>query len=640
MVDKTNKELNDLAKIFSKLGKELKKNTTASDKVLDISSEQLKVLKQLTSGDIKKPVDEFFGIGFFDPKKGYQKILEEDDKKRKEFLEEQMEKEEELAKLKQENSNEELDSMLKRAKIKEKTNEETSKRAEKDFKDVWTEYDKDEEKRAKKAKTLGYFKEAKGEFLKTWDFIKFLPVIGTIVSTAESLFEVFKNLVFQPLKGFVKILMGIGSFVFGGRKTKTAKEAERMEESESESEKQSDNMQSTLDEISKNTEKEKKMKKAGGIMGFLGKLFPKNLFGGLLGGIGAGAMTGIGGTLLRMVGGAMIFGGIAMFINDFLKGFKEGGISGGLSQMFLGKLDGTIMSSLKNAGKYALLGAGIGSVVPVVGTVAGALIGGAVGFLLNFVGSMFKDKDSAASKLLAWSTEKINSAWSYTKEKASEFIDWVGEILPKMFEGLKNIFSSMIDRVKYIAKKLNPFGDSEKPTTQPKKSGGFLSSVKSFFTGKKDIPNATSQSEMKTVEIQTNQKEKTSQILEKTIQQNTFFKSATEHLKNIEDFMKNDMIGSIKNIMSESMNALYRGMMQMNYQQGAFSAYQNGGISGVEGYTQEYRQFAQDFMKLSKNKDFVQQSSEANNIVSNSGNTIVNNTTTGINDFKLINLEN
>ena len=601
MADKTNKELQDLAKIFNQISKDIKKNIKANNQVIDITSEQLNAIKGLTSGSVVKPVEEFFGVGFFDPRKGYRKILKESEQERQDFLDEQLEKEEKLAKLSQENSEEELDNMMMSLRA--------NKKVKKQIKENGKEAERvEKEETARRSNSLKYFREASGEFLKTWDFIKYLPVVGEFISLFGQFFNLFENLIFQPLKGLFKVAMGIGSFVLGGAKAgimgeKKEKQAELAEE-------QNDQIIQTLQNIDENTQKEKKMEKAGGIFGFISKLFPKNLFGGLLGGMTAGAVTGIGGTLLRLMGGAMIFGGIAMMINDFMKGFREGGIKGGLSQMFLGKLDGTVMSAVKNAGKFALLGAGIGSIFPVVGTIAGGIIGGAIGLVLNVAGSFFKSEKGA--KLIAWTKEKLSNMWSSIKTATSKTIAWFSEVIPKLWDRIKNIFSGAFDSIKNFFSKLNPFRD-DKPETTTKKSGGFMSGVKNFFFGdKKDVPEATSKTEMKTVEIQKTQKENTSKMLEKTIENNSFFEAAVKHLENIEKFLLNDMIGGIKNVLADNINALYRGMLQMNYTQRAYEAYQTGGISGIESYTQQYRQFSEDLMKLSKNKEFLSKSKGLN----------------------------
>ena len=132
MVDK-NKELNDLSKIFAKLAKSLDKNAKSNDKILDLSSTQLKSIKKLLSGDITKPVDDFMDTPFFDPKRGYRKALKESEKERQDFLDEQIDKEEELAKKKQDSSSDELKAMMKkmdnnkRATRKEDTEEDKKK---------------------------------------------------------------------------------------------------------------------------------------------------------------------------------------------------------------------------------------------------------------------------------------------------------------------------------------------------------------------------------------------------------------------------------------------------------------------------------------------------------------------------------
>lgn len=121
--------------------------------------------------------------------------------------------------------------------------------------------------------------------------------------------------------------------------------------------------------------------------GFLKKFLPTGL-------------KGIGKSFMKLAGGALILGGVAWMLSDFIEGFKEEGIKGGLKRALLGKLDGTMKSAFKNAGKFALIGGGIGLMVGgPLGGIAGALIGGAFGLLANVIGSLFVSKGDLGSKL-------------------------------------------------------------------------------------------------------------------------------------------------------------------------------------------------------------------------------------------------
>lgn len=119
----------------------------------------------------------------------------------------------------------------------------------------------------------------------------------------------------------------------------------------------------------------------------------KGLFGGKLGGAGASMFS-------KLFGVGLIFGGILWMINDFIKGFMEDGITGGLARAFLGQAEGGIMSIMKNAGKYALIGGGIGLMVGgPIGGIIGGLAGAAIGGLLNGIYQLIKGTGTTGDKI-------------------------------------------------------------------------------------------------------------------------------------------------------------------------------------------------------------------------------------------------
>ena len=259
-----------------------------------------------------------------------------------------------------------------------------------------------QEKKKKKAakqvtEQITEFAEASSNLKQSGSYIKnlfglpsvfdvFDNFVGSIKKDFGGIASFASNIFLSPIKSIGLGIKGIGKSLFGGSNLKRQEETEAKQE---ESIKESKQINTNLEKIVENTTPEKEMLKMK-LPKFLEKLK------GMIPDISA---KGIGASAMKLVGGALILGGVAWFISDFISGFKEGGIKGGLSRMFLGKLDGSVSSAMKNAGKYALIGAGIGSIVPVVGTIAGGLIGGAVGLLLNTVGSLFKSKGSVGSKL-------------------------------------------------------------------------------------------------------------------------------------------------------------------------------------------------------------------------------------------------
>lgn len=112
----------------------------------------------------------------------------------------------------------------------------------------------------------------------------------------------------------------------------------------------------------------------------------------LLGSAGAGKTGGLLGSVGAIAATLSIIAGVAWGISDALtaKGkADEWGVSEG-SAMVGGFLGGTETNSmtrtLKNTGKFALIGAGVGSIIPGVGTAVGAIVGGLLGLGLGLVG--------------------------------------------------------------------------------------------------------------------------------------------------------------------------------------------------------------------------------------------------------------
>jgi len=179
-----------------------------------------------------------------------------------------------------------------------------------------------------------------------------------------------------------------------------------------------------LDEIIKEDKKEERRKDGKGLFTGLG-----------LGATGIGAVAArLFPSLMKVLPLAAIAGGIIWMVVDGIKASikaEEWGVSK-ISAILGGVLGGTgkgLENAFKNAGKFALLGAGIGTLIaPGLGTIAGGILGAAIGGILGFIGG----------EKIAQSIEKIKEIGGNVWEKAKE-------ILPTLID---NIFGGLIDRIK------------------------------------------------------------------------------------------------------------------------------------------------------------------------------------------------
>lgn len=85
-------------------------------------------------------------------------------------------------------------------------------------------------------------------------------------------------------------------------------------------------------------------------------------------------------------------GGIIWGVIDAIAAIAKSGewdvskVSAAIGGFIGGAGEGGLMNAFKNAGKWALIGAGVGSIVPGIGTIAGGLVGAAFGAIMGFIG--------------------------------------------------------------------------------------------------------------------------------------------------------------------------------------------------------------------------------------------------------------
>ena len=141
-----------------------------------------------------------------------------------------------------------------------------------------------------------------------------------------------------------------------------------------------------------------------------------------------------GGLGTKVMGGASLLAGVALAIKDGMAGAKlseEWGVgkASGVAGAVLGGTDKGISGAFKNAGKWALIGAGIGSFVPVIGTMIGGLVGAGVGAIAGFFGG---------AAIAGW----IDSIASTIKEWFFSVIGFFKESLMQTWEGIKDIWEN------------------------------------------------------------------------------------------------------------------------------------------------------------------------------------------------------
>ncbi len=201
--------------------------------------------------------------------------------------------------------------------------------------------------------------------------------------------------------------------------------------------------------------------KKGGIKALLAT-FGTTMFAGIktaFAAVGAKATGLLGPTLMKFLSPMALITGLVLAIKDGISGMASSmdwgvsKISGFLGGFFAGEADGGIMNMFKNAGKWALIGAGIGSVVPVIGTLVGGLVGGAIGGILGLIGA--KKIAKAFDKIGAWFkkawmgiTKFIGEVWDKVKTWFTELWTWASGGIAAGWTNLTDYLSGIWTSVK------------------------------------------------------------------------------------------------------------------------------------------------------------------------------------------------
>ena len=180
--------------------------------------------------------------------------------------------------------------------------------------------------------------------------------------------------------------------------------------------------------------------KPGGLKALLATL-GTTLFGGIktaFASVGTGIKGLLGPTLMKFLSPMALITGLVIAVKDGISAMGSSldwgvnKISAFLGGFFAGEADGGVMNMFKNAGKWALIGAGIGSAVPVIGTLLGGLVGMVIGGILGLIGA--KKIAQAFNAVGAWLSEKWSQIATFVKEIWGQLSAWFSEQWTKVKE--------------------------------------------------------------------------------------------------------------------------------------------------------------------------------------------------------------
>lgn len=123
-------------------------------------------------------------------------------------------------------------------------------------------------------------------------------------------------------------------------------------------------------------------------------------------------------------------------------------ISAAIGGFIAGSGDGGIKDAFKNAGKWALIGAGIGSIVPVVGTLAGGLIGAAIGGILGYIGG--KKVSQGIDAVSKWFSSIIDFKAIIDASPIGAFIRFFDSMKETWKDPSKSIGMKVGESIRYI----------------------------------------------------------------------------------------------------------------------------------------------------------------------------------------------
>ena len=459
------KIINDFTDLLKSLTDSDKKTSKNTAEILALTNEQLKILRNLinSSADFQAQQTEAVFESQAAEEKYYEKMIkmeEKNFKKEDENFEDLIKEQEALLNSFETTSEEIKKSNKEKIKVDRKGKKKESERID-NF--------------SKASNSFSTFALQISDMFEIGGFMsEFSAIKDLILSPIKQFGKTFQNLLMEPLKGVgnigIGLAKGLGRTISGLVPGKGILEREKKETQQEDIMEYNQAMLDVLYEIEGNTTKEKEMIKSGSFLDTLKKFLPAGLFGA------SGLAGKAGGLLKKMAGAGMILAGLWLAVEDFMDGFKEGGIGKGLYKAFVGKSEGTIMGAFKNAGKWALIGAGIGSFVPVIGTIAGGLIGGAIGLLMNYVAGLVKSDapigDKITSALFGSGSGIMASVFHGSKYAAAGaligsvvpvvgtiaggaigfalgfIIDFVRQIMPNSMKSkLSNLFSWMGDKI-------------------------------------------------------------------------------------------------------------------------------------------------------------------------------------------------
>lgn len=178
-----------------------------------------------------------------------------------------------------------------------------------------------------------------------------------------------------------------------------------------------------------------------------------------------GALTGVGQFVVRALPVVALATGLYLKIKEAVGGWfsaEAWGVSKitGFVSGLIGGLDSGVRGMFKNAGAWALIGAGIGSAVPVVGTLVGGLVGALFGGIFGYFGG----------EKIAWAIQSVGDwAWGHFNSLVETIKSFFTEF-PKNIE--KFIQEAYEDVISWGQEKIRSIRDS---------ISNFMESVEAYF---------------------------------------------------------------------------------------------------------------------------------------------------------------
>jgi len=400
-------------------------------------------------------------------------------------------------------------------------------------------------------------------------------------------------------------------------------------------------------------------------------------------GAGIGAFFGPIGVLAGgLIGGAI--GLLANYIGSLIKSTDKS-TGEKIGDALFGGSSG-IKSALFHGAKFAGIGVGIGFVAGgPIGAIVGGLIGFVVGFVINFVkqilpddlktsmsaffiktgrwiknagirmwegfknvlsfmwegfknnlssiwsgiesiGHIFKRLGNKIWEGVLWISDKlgisgylerIKNGFIMMKDKTLSFVESIFTEISNLWDSFKNVMDGYWNRIKGFF----DFGGDDKKPTEKRKAFKKMSfgGIGSGSISANKIPEANSVTELK-------EEKNSTKIIEKQDVMKDVLGNAKTHIKNIEEFLINDMIDNIRKMFSENINHLITQMKIMQFEDRQWRTFLDTGTLSTFGSS--YKSFAREVGDMGANRREREEIGSAINSVNNVNNSVFQNVQT------------